>query len=65
MFENIPEPAKKRIRLEQWVNIFQHDDGEYFTSCLYPSKFAADYEVSDTRKACVKIDIDVEEGSGL
>jgi len=56
--------VKPRIQREVWLNVFRHDDGaEFFEAC--ESKANADLTAGDARIACVLVNIDVEEGTGL
>ena len=49
--------VKPRIKLERWVSVFPNG-----TAGFYPSREGADFCSNSTRIACVKIEIDCEEG---
>jgi len=53
--------VKRRIKRTYWVNLYQNID--YVMA--YSSKEKADYAASPDRIACVKREIDFEEGEGL
>ena len=50
---------KPRIKRTLWVNVFPH------TTAMFSHKLDADVYASSARLACVKVEIDVEEGHGL
>ena len=50
---------KPRIKRTLWVNLFPH------TTAMFSHKLDADVYASSARLACVKFEIDVEEGHGL
>ena len=50
---------KPRIKRTLWVNVFPH------TTAMFSHKLDADVYASSARLACVKVEIDVEEGEGL
>jgi hypothetical protein len=51
--------AKPRIKKTVWLNIYEY----CFLCCS--SKEEADHYDGDDRLACIKVEIDVEEGEGL
>ena len=51
--------VKPRIQRTMWVNLFPH------TTAMFSHKLDADAYASSARLACVKVDIDCEEGEGL
>jgi len=55
--------VKPRIKRSLWVNVYPQEEG----SCdfLHHSKNEADEDAGDRRLACVKVEIDCEEGEGL
>ena len=50
---------KPRIKRTLWVNVFPH------TTAMFSHKLDADVYASSARLACVKVEIDCEEGEGL
>ena len=51
--------VKPRIQRTMWVNLFPH------TTAMFSHKLDADVYASSARLACVKVEIDCEEGEGL
>ena len=51
--------VKPRIQRTVWVNVFP------VAMTMYPDKEKADHYAGSARTACVKIEIDCEEGEGL
>jgi hypothetical protein len=51
--------VKPRIQRTVWVNVFPN------AMTMYPEKEKADYYAGYARLACVKVEIDCEEGHGL
>ena len=51
--------VKPRIQRTLWVNLFPH------TTAMFSHKLDADVYASSARLACVKVEIDCEEGEGL
>lgn len=51
--------VKPRIQREVWVNVYKN------ATYIYHTKYDADRAGSVGRIACVKLDIDCEEGEGL
>ena len=51
--------VKPRIKRTVWVNVFPD------AMTMYPDKEKADHYAGSARTACVKVEIDVEEGEGL
>ena len=51
--------VKPRIQRTMWVNLFPH------TMAMFSHKLDADAYASSARLACVKVEIDCEEGEGL
>jgi hypothetical protein len=61
---NYPGPydlieVKPRIKRTVWVNLFPH------TTAMFSHKLDADAYAGSSRLACVKVEIDCEEGEGL
>lgn len=54
--------VKPRIRRPYWINIYQPVSG---TETAYFCKSQADHYAQPGRLACVKVEIDCEEGEGL
>jgi len=52
--------VKPRIKHTVWINVYPDGCGK-----AQPSKNAADAYFNPTRLACVKVEIDCEEGEGL
>lgn len=57
---NIPE----KVKLEGWLNVYRENSG-LWTGAIHSNKPDADKRSAIERFACIKIDIDVEEGEGL
>jgi len=57
--------VKPRIKRTYWVNVYPESVSFKTTSVLWPSKERADDQAMINRIACVKVEIDVEEGEGL
>jgi hypothetical protein len=53
--------VKPRIKRTRWLNIYPYEN----RNVLHGSKFDADELAEPSRIACVKIEIDCEEGDGL
>lgn len=51
--------VKPRIKRTVWINLFPH------TTTMFSHKLDADVYASSARLACVKVEIDCEEGEGL
>ena len=51
--------VKPRIQRTVWVNVFPD------AMTMYPDKEKADHYAGSARTACVKVEIDCEEGEGL
>jgi hypothetical protein len=51
--------VKPRIKRTVWVNVFPD------AMTMYPDKEKADHYAGSARTACVKVEIDCEEGEGL
>ena len=51
--------VKPRIKRTVWVNVFPN------AMTMYPDKEKADHYAGSARTACVKVEIDCEEGEGL
>jgi hypothetical protein len=51
--------VKPRIKRTVWVNVFPH------TTAMFSHKLDADAYAGSARLACVKVEIDCEEGEGL
>jgi hypothetical protein len=51
--------VKPRIKRTVWLNLYALHNG------AWESKEVADKQANESRIACVKVDIDVEEGHGL
>ena len=51
--------VKPRIKRTMWLNLFPH------TTAMFSHKLDADVYASSARLACVKVEIDCEEGEGL
>jgi hypothetical protein len=51
--------VKPRIKRTMWVNVFPH------TTAMFSHKLDADAYAGSARLACVKVEIDCEEGEGL
>jgi hypothetical protein len=54
--------VKPRIQRTVWVNVYPTP---IFTGAIHFSKKIADQNAMSTRLACVKVEIDCEEGEGL
>ena len=52
--------VKPRIKMERWMNIYTSE-----MSSTFPNKETANLYAGPTRVACVKVEIDCEEGDGL
>jgi hypothetical protein len=52
--------APERIKRDVWLNVYQHSE-----CCGYDSKYEADDCATQTRIACVRVQIDCEKGEGL
>jgi hypothetical protein len=57
--------VKPRIKRTVWLNVFPEHDRPLPTAMGYESKSDADGMTDKTRLACVKVEIDCEEGEGL
>lgn len=57
--------VKPRIKRTIWVNVYPESVSLKIMSVLWPSKELADNRGMSNRIACVKVEIDVEEGEGL
>ena len=57
--------VKPRIKRTMWVNVYPGFVALKIMSVLWPSKERADNQGMSNRIACVKIEIDCEEGEGL
>lgn len=57
---DIIEPAPKKVKVQGWLNVY----GDGFHN-FHSKKEDADHEADEHRIACVKIEIEVEEGEGL
>ena len=57
--------VRPRIKLERWVNIYVDGDGNPYFVSSYETKGGCDGIRTDACFACVKIEIDCEEGEGL
>ena len=51
--------VKPRIQRTMWINVFPH------TTATFSHKLDADAYAGSSRIACVKVEIDCEEGEGL
>jgi len=54
--------VKPRIKRTVWMNVYPN---EYLQNFVYKSKHDADEYARPSRLACVKVEIDCEEGEGL
>lgn len=56
--------VRPRHKRTMWVNVYTLENGESIGSVLWPTKETAD-TVAIPRIACIKIELDFEEGEGL
>jgi len=57
--------VKPRIKRTFWVNVYPESVSLKIMSVSWPSKERADNQAMSNRIACVKVEIDCEEGDGL
>jgi len=57
--------VKPRIKQTIWVNVYPESVSLKIMSVSWPSKERADNQAMSNRIACVKVEIDCEEGEGL
>ena len=62
--DNLVE-VKPRIKQTIWVNVYPESVSLKIMSVSWPSKERADNQAMSNRIACVKVEIDCEEGDGL
>jgi hypothetical protein len=55
--------VKEKIRRTVWINVYP--EGVVGNVTIYPSKRRADEDAAFHRLACVKVEIECEEGEGL
>ena len=56
--------VRPRIKREVWVNLYRHDNGDEFAEVSSTEKLARE-RLGSASIACVRVEIDVEEGHGL
>lgn len=59
-----PPGSKARIKRDMWLNVYQ-PSGHHRGVIAYDSKEAADRNAAPERVACIRVEINYEEGEGL